>query len=74
MLPKPSYLSMWGKQLRVGIVGIPPHFIFDQKKFTFDGTTLRLMKILVEKLNFIPKIVIQNSFTGASTQVYHDHY
>ena len=70
---KPSFLSVREKQLRIGIVGIPPHFILDLKSFNFDGTTIRMMKILEEKLYFTPKIVIQNSFTGASTQVYHVH-
>ena len=59
---KPSYVSYQNKILRITQLGIPPDFLLTSSS-GLDGTNIRMMKILEDKLNFRAKIIVANSFT-----------
>ena len=62
-----SYVSYRYKKLRVGVFGITPH-IFPTKD-GIDGTDIRLVKLLAEKLKFMPMVVIPRSYEQGSNMV-----
>ena len=64
-----SHVSYQGKQLRISHVGIPPQFIFDPNSGTVDGTTLRMMRILEQKLHFTAEIIFADSYDGLIAMV-----
>ena len=70
---KLSYVSYKEKRLRIALVGIPPHFIFTNDGI-IEGTNIRMMRILEQKLNFIAEIIVPESFFDAETQVCNDSY
>ena len=55
-----SYTSYKYKKLRVGIVGIQPHFF--KTKNGIDGTDIRLISLLAEKLNFMADVVVPRTY------------
>ena len=72
---KPSYLEYKNKTLRIGLLGMPPDFILmrdnEDRIIGYEGTNLRLIKMLAEKLKFIPDIHVASSFLSAAEQVSH---
>ena len=64
----PSYISYRNKILRVSLIGIPPNFIVTNTG-KFDGTDVRLMALLEQKLNFRGKIVVPQSFLDVDVKV-----
>ena len=64
----PSYISYRNKILRVALIGIPPNFIVTNTG-KFDGTDVRLMALLEQKLNFRGKIVVPQSFLDVDVKV-----
>ena len=70
---KLSYVSYKEKRLRIALVGIPPHFIFKNDGI-IEGTNIRMMRILEQKLNFTAEIIVPESFFDAETQVCNDSY
>ena len=65
---KPSYLDYKNKALRVGLMGMPPDFGFTSNG-TIDGVNVRLIKMMAQRLHFMPDIHIAKSFTAAVEQV-----
>ena len=61
-----SYVSYKYKKLKIGLLGITPHLIFDGG---IDGTDLRLIKLLAEKLKFQPDIVIPPTYRQGRNMV-----
>ena len=61
-----SYVSYKYKKLRIGLFGISPHLIFDGG---IDGTDVRLIKLLAEKLKFKPDVVIPRTFAQGENMV-----
>ena len=57
---KPSYVSYLNKILRITQLGIPPDFLMTRSGL--DGTNIRMMKILEDKLKFRSKIIVGKSF------------
>ena len=55
-----SYTTYRYKKLKVGIVGVPPHFF--PTKSGIDGTDIRLLRLLAEKLKFMPDVVVPRTF------------
>ena len=66
---KTSYVSYKNKAIRILQVGIIPDFWFEKSVGILDGINVRLMRILANKLQFIPKIVIPKSFLDGDKQV-----
>ena len=64
---KLSYVSYKYKSLKIGIVGIEPYFV--PIKSGLDGTDIRLIQMLSERLYFTPEIVIPSSFNAAEELV-----
>ena len=64
---KLSYVSYKYKSLKIGIIGIEPYFV--PIKSGLDGTDIRLLKMLSERLSFTPEIVIPSSFLAAEELV-----
>ena len=64
---KASFLDLKNKSLRVGLLGIPPDFILTNDGIK--GANIRLIKMLAQRLGFIPEIKVATSFTGAMEQV-----
>ena len=62
-----SYLDYKNKILRIGLLGIPPEFIVGRSGL--DGTTIKLMDMMAEKLHFLPEVKLAPSFDGAINQV-----
>ena len=61
---KPSYTSPKGKVIRIGMVGMEPHFIVEpSSEYGVEGTDPRLVKLLSQKFGFLPKIT-KGSFNG----------
>ena len=65
---KPSNLDYKNKALRVGLVGMVPDFGFTRNG-TIDGVNFRLIKMMAQRLHFMPDIHIANSFTATVEQV-----
>ena len=61
-----SYVSYRYKELRIGLLGIPPHLTFDGG---IDGTDVRLIKLLAEKLKFKPDVVFPRTFAQGENMV-----
>ena len=61
-----SYVSYKYKKLRIGLLGVPPHLIFDGG---IDGTDVRLIKLLAEKLKFQPDVVFPRTFSQGENMV-----
>ena len=55
-----SYTTYRYKKLKVGILGPPPHFF--PTKSGIGGTDIRLLRLLAEKLNFMPDVVVPRTF------------
>ena len=54
---KSSYTSPKGKVIRIGMVGMEPHFIVEpSSEYGVEGTDPRLVKLLSQKFGFLPKI------------------
>ena len=64
----PSYLDYKNKVIRIGLMGLPPHFGFTSSG-TIEGVNVRLTKMMAEGLNFRPDIRIAKSFTATAEQV-----
>ena len=64
----PSYASYKNKRLNVALLGIPPYFMLT-KTGQIDGTDIRLMRILEQKLNFKADIIIPQSYVDAEFMV-----
>ena len=73
-----SFISYKNKKLRIGATGVPPEFfistnsgVFDEK--TTDGTSVRLIRMLAEKLKFSPILSLPAtaSFNAVTNQVDH---
>ena len=64
---KLSYLSYQGKTLQIGIIGIEPYFV--PIKTGLDGTDIRLLKMLSERLYFEPRFVIPSTFIAVEELV-----
>ena len=62
-----SYASYRHKKLRVGIFGVQPHLF--ATKNGIDGTDIRLLNLLVEKLKFIPDAVIPRTYDQGANMV-----
>ena len=62
-----SQASYRYKKLRVGVFGITPH-VFTTKD-GIDGTNIMLLKLLAEKLKFMPIVVIPKSFGQGANMV-----
>ena len=62
-----SYVSYRHKKLKVGLFGINP-YIFPTKH-GIDGTDVRLLKLLAQKLKFVPDILIPRSFSHGANLV-----
>ena len=62
-----SYASYKYKKLKVGIFG-PKPYIFSTKN-GIDGTDVRLLKLLSQKLKFVPELMIPMSFRHGSNLV-----
>ena len=65
---KLSYVSYKEKRLRIALVGIPPHFIFTNDGI-IEGTNIRMMRILEQKLSFTAEIIVPDSFLASETKV-----
>ena len=63
----PTYLNHKNIALRIGLLGIPPDLVFTSTGV--DGTNIRLIKTMAERLEFIPEIKFATSFIGATDQV-----
>ena len=63
-----SYLHYKNKILRIGLMGILPDFVMTSTG-SIDGTNIKLIKMLVERLRFTPDIILAPSFNAASNQV-----
>ena len=68
----PSYASYKGRRLRVNFIGMPPYFI-PTNAGQFDGTDIRLMRILENKLNFRGEIIAAKSNLDALMKVQERH-
>ena len=62
-----SHASYRYKKLRVGVFGITPHVV--QTKDGIGGTNIMLLKLLAEKLKFMPIVVIPRSFGQGANMV-----
>ena len=62
-----SYASYRYKKLRVGVYGFVPHLF--PTKDGIDGTDIRLLKLLAEKLKFMPNVVIPRSYEHGANMV-----
>ena len=71
-LCKPSYASFKKKRLRVALLGIPPYFMVTNTG-QIDGTDIRLLRILEQKLNFGAEITVPQSYLEADTKVCDDY-
>ena len=65
---KLSYVSYKEKRLRIALLGIPPHFIFTHDGI-IEGTNIRMMRILQQKLSFTAEINVPDSFLDSVAQV-----
>ena len=63
-----SYVSYKYKKLRIGILGINPHVIFQQGGM-LDGTDVRLLSLLAKKLKFMPDIIVPRTFDQGANMV-----
>ena len=70
---KPSYASFKQKRLRVALLGIPPYFMVTNTG-QIDGTDIRLLRILEQKLNFGAEITVPQSYLEADTKVCDDYF
>ena len=61
-----SYVSYKYKKLRIGLLGVPPHLIFDGG---IDGTDVRLIKLLAKKLKFQPDVVFPRTYAQGENMV-----
>ena len=61
-----SHVSYKYKKLKIGLLGLPPHLIFDGG---IDGTDLRLIKLLAEKLKFQPDVVFPRTYRQGRNMV-----
>ena len=67
---KQSYASYENKRLRVALIGVPPSMIYPRPPSdTIDGTVLRLLKMLAQRLRFMGKIILPRSFIDAQKLV-----
>ena len=64
----PSYLDYKNKILRIGLLGFPPDFVLSSTG-TIEGVNIRLIKMMAERLKFMPEINIPASFKAAEDQV-----
>ena len=64
---KLSYVSYKYKSLKIGIVGIEPYLV--PIKSGLDGTDIRLLQMLSERLYFTPEIVTPSSFLAVEELV-----
>ena len=69
---KPSYASFKEKIVRVALLGIPPYFMVTNTG-QIDGTDIRLLRLLEQKLNFRAEINVPQSFLEADTKVCDDY-
>ena len=68
----PTYTSYKGKRLRITFMGSPPYYIpTNSTTGQFDGTDIRLMRILERQLNFRGKIIMPQSHSDAFIMVCH---
>ena len=65
----PSYLDYKRKVLRIGLYGLPPDVIRIPKSTHFVGATPLLIKMMAERLKFIPDIKRPGTWNGAENQV-----
>ena len=65
----PSYLDYKNKSLRIGLMGIPPDFALTSEG-TIDGANMRLIKMMANKMKFMPEIKLATSMNAAENQVY----
>ena len=70
---KLSYVSYKEKILRIALLGIPPHFIFTHDGI-IEGTNIRMMRILEQKLGFTAEIIVPESFKDSIAKVCNDSY
>ena len=63
-----SYVSYKYKKLRIGILGIHPHVVFQQGGM-LDGTDVRLLSLLAKKLKFMPDIVVPRTYDQGANMV-----
>ena len=61
-----SYVSYKYKKLKIGLLGVPPHLVFDGG---IDGTDVRLIKLLAEKLKFQPDVVFPRTYAQGENMV-----
>ena len=65
---KLSYVSYTNKKVRIGLVGVPPEFVFTSDG-GIEGTTIRLIKMLADRLRFMPEYIITHSYNAAERMV-----
>ena len=65
---KLNYVSYKNKTLRIAQFGIIPSFVMTSNGF-LDGINIRLMNVLVDKLDFMPKIIVPNSYLDGDNRV-----
>ena len=62
---EPSHADYLFKELRIGVLGVPP-YIFplnnDYTSSSFDGVDMRMIMILAKRLKFIPKFTVSPTF------------
>ena len=62
-----SYATYRYQKLKVGILGQPPHFF--PSKSGIDGTDIRLLRLLAEKLKFMPDVVVPRTYDQGANMV-----
>ena len=65
---KLTYVSYKNKTLRILQFGLRPYFVMTSNGF-FDGVNIRLMNVLMDKLDFMPKIIVPNSYLDGDNRV-----
>ena len=70
-LCKTSYVSYKYKTLRIALIGPMPDFIFTPRDGKIEGTGIRLIRMLAQRLKFMPKIQVPSSLNAPVSLVCH---
>ena len=65
---KPSYISYKYKTLRIALMGVMPNVIMTEHG-PIDGTNIRLLKMLEQRLGFSTEVIFPPSLIGALSMV-----
>ena len=69
----PSYMSYRNKKLRVGLLGILPHFNI-KSDGSIEGANIRIIKLLEGNLNFMADIIVPQSLLAAESMVCNSYF